>query len=44
VLGLEVGAPILMLDRLVHAIDGRPVEWRLRHADLADKYYAASLG
>ena len=44
VLGLEVGAPILMLDRLVHAIDGRPVEWRLRHADLADKYYAANLG
>jgi GntR family transcriptional regulator len=40
-LGLAVGTPILTLDRLVRAIDGAPVEWRLRQANLADKYYEA---
>jgi GntR family transcriptional regulator len=43
-LGLADGTPILMLDRLVRAIDGAPVEWRLRQANLADKYYEARLG
>ena len=43
-LGLAVGAPILMLDRLVRAIDGTPVEWRRRQVDLADKHYASKLG
>jgi GntR family transcriptional regulator len=42
-LGLSDGAPILMLDRLVHTIDGTPVEWCLRQANLADKYYDAKL-
>jgi GntR family transcriptional regulator len=43
-LGLAVGAPILMLDRVVRAIDGTPVEWRLRQANLAEKYYASNVG
>lgn len=42
-LGLSDGAPILMLDRLIRAIDGTPVEWCLRQANLADKYYDAKL-
>ena len=42
-LGLRVGAPVLMLDRVIYAIDGTPVEWRLRQANLADKYYDAKL-
>jgi GntR family transcriptional regulator len=40
-LGLAAGASILVLDRVVYAIDGTPVEWRLGHANLTDKYYAA---
>jgi GntR family transcriptional regulator len=43
-LGLDPGAPILGLDRLVYSIDGRPVEWSLRQANLANKYYVAELG
>jgi GntR family transcriptional regulator len=42
-LGLDVGAPVLALDRLVYAIDGAPVEWRLCQANLADKYYEANV-
>jgi len=43
-LGLAIGTPILMLDRLVRTIDGTPAEWRLRQANLADKHYASKLG
>ncbi|MBO0765647.1 MAG: GntR family transcriptional regulator [Hyphomicrobiaceae bacterium] len=42
-LRLPVGAPILMLDRLIHSVDGTPVEWCLRQAHLDDKYYDAKL-
>ncbi|HEY7548861.1 MAG TPA: GntR family transcriptional regulator [Hyphomicrobiaceae bacterium] len=38
-LSLATGAPVLMLDRLIYAIDGTPVEWALRQVDLADKHY-----
>jgi GntR family transcriptional regulator len=42
-LGLAVGAPIMTLDRVVYAIDGTPVEWRLRQANLSEKYYVTSI-
>lgn len=42
-LGLEAGAPILVLDRLVLALDGRPVEWRLGRGHFTDKYYQAEI-
>jgi GntR family transcriptional regulator len=42
-LKLEEGAPILVLDRLVHTLDGRPVEWRLGKGHFADKYYLAEI-
>jgi len=42
-LSLEAGAPILVLDRLVHALDGRAVEWRLGRGKFADKYYQAEI-
>jgi len=37
------GSPVLVLDRLVYALDGRPVEWRLGSGHFADKYYLAEL-
>lgn len=42
-LNLEEGAPILILDRLVYALDGRPVEWRVGQGDFAGKYYQAEI-
>jgi GntR family transcriptional regulator len=42
-LGLEAGTPLLVLDRLVFALDGRAVEWRLARGYFADKYYQAEI-
>jgi GntR family transcriptional regulator len=39
----ENGAPILVLDRLVHDLDGHAVEWRLGMGHFADKYYLAEI-
>jgi len=40
-LSLEPGAPILLLDRLVHSLnDGRPVEWRLGMGHFVDDFVA----
>jgi GntR family transcriptional regulator len=35
-LAIEVDAPLLELDRIVFAIDGRPVEWRSAMCHLSD--------
>jgi GntR family transcriptional regulator len=43
-LALDTGAPILMLDRLVYALSGRPVEWRVGYAHFADRYYLTEIG
>jgi GntR family transcriptional regulator len=43
-LGVAPGTPIMVLDRVVHALDGRPVEWRVGWCDLGDKYYRAEIG
>jgi GntR family transcriptional regulator len=42
-LNLKASAPILVLDRLVHDLGGRPVEWRLGMGHFADKYYLAEI-
>ena len=42
-LNLKVGAPILVLDRLVHDLDGHAVEWRLGMGHFAEKYYLAEI-
>lgn len=42
-LSLKAGAPILVLDRLVHDLDGQAVEWRLGMGHFADKYYLAEI-
>jgi GntR family transcriptional regulator len=42
-LGLKAGAPVLMLDRLVHDLDGQAVEWRLGIGHFSDKYYLAEI-
>jgi GntR family transcriptional regulator len=38
-LGVAKGTPVLRLDRLVCAIDGRPVEWRIASCHLQDESY-----
>jgi GntR family transcriptional regulator len=40
-LQLPAESPILILDRLVLTLDGRPAEWRLGHCRISDKYYLA---
>lgn len=42
-LHLKPGAPILVLDRLVHDLGGRAVEWRVGMGHFADKYYLAEI-
>lgn len=42
-LGVATGSPVIVLDRVVLALDGRPVEWRLAWCNLADKYYMAEM-
>ena len=33
------GTPLLKLDSVVFAIDGRPIEWRVAQCNLHDNYY-----
>ena len=40
-LEIEPSTPILVLDRVVRAIDGRPVEWRIGLCDLGELRYLA---
>jgi GntR family transcriptional regulator len=42
-LGVNAGSPVMVLDRVVLALDGRPIEWRLGWCHLADKYYMAEM-
>ena len=43
-LGVSPGTPVLRLDRIVYAIDERPVEWRLSRCHLGDNVYMARTG
>jgi GntR family transcriptional regulator len=42
-LGRPAGASILGLDRVVFALDGRPIEWRVGYCHLADEQYVAEM-
>ena len=37
------GTPLLTLDSVVYAIDGRPIEWRIAHCHLSDNHYLAEM-
>jgi GntR family transcriptional regulator len=42
-LGLKPGSPLLEIDRLAHALDGRAVEWRVSRCDTRDHHYVSEL-
>lgn len=42
-LGIPARAPVIVLDRVVLALDGRPIEWRVAWCNLTDKYYMAEM-
>ena len=42
-LKIKPGVPILLLDRLVHDLSGRAVEWRVGIGHFSDKYYLAEI-
>lgn len=42
-LNLRAGVPILVLDRLLHTLDGRAVEWRVAMGHFADMHYLAQI-
>jgi GntR family transcriptional regulator len=42
-LGVASGSPLMVLDRVVLALDGRPIEWRMGWCHLADRYYMAEM-
>ena len=37
-------SPVMVLDRVVHDLDGRPVEWRTGYCHFTDQYYLADIG
>lgn len=42
-LGIAPGTSLMLLDRVVETLDGRPVEWRLARCHLASDYYLAEM-
>ncbi len=42
-LNVAEGEPLLTLDCVVHAIDGRPIEWRLASCNLRENHYFAAM-
>lgn len=42
-LGLSRGAPLLEIDRIAYALDGRPVEWRLSRCSTARHHYLSEI-
>jgi GntR family transcriptional regulator len=42
-IGLQAGAPALLIDRLAHGLDDRPVEWRVSLCDSTAMHYASEL-
>jgi GntR family transcriptional regulator len=42
-LGLASRSPIMVLDRVVFALDNAPVEWRVGYCHLVDEYYMAEM-
>jgi GntR family transcriptional regulator len=43
VLKVPDGTPLLTLDCVVYAMDGRPIEWRVARCHLRDNYYFAEM-
>jgi GntR family transcriptional regulator len=43
-LGVGEGALVVVLDRVILALDGRPIEWRRGWCNLAGKHYQAQVG
>jgi GntR family transcriptional regulator len=41
-LAIEPGTCIILLDRLVHDLEGVPLEWRIAHCHLVDEMYFAT--
>ena len=42
-LGIAAGSPLMVLDRVVKTLDGRPIEWRMAYCHLVEKYYMAEM-
>ncbi|CAN0351056.1 unnamed protein product [Phaeothamnion confervicola] len=42
-LGLRSGAPVLEIDRIAYALDGRPCEWRVSRCDTASHHYVSEV-
>ena len=43
ILGVKLGAPLLLIDRVAMALDGRPVEWRVSLCETTAVHYSAEL-
>jgi GntR family transcriptional regulator len=43
VLDVEIGTPLLQIDRIAFSIDERPVEWRRSHCNTAYNHYQNTL-
>jgi GntR family transcriptional regulator len=43
-LNVEIGAPMLEIDRIAKMLDGQPVEWRVSHCDTSNYRYVTERG
>lgn len=43
-LGVAEGSSLLRLDRVVYAIDGGPIEWRVAHCNMQGNVYVVEIG
>jgi GntR family transcriptional regulator len=43
-LAVPTDTPLLHLDRLIHLMDGPPIQWRIAHCHLKDQHYLVEMG
>ena len=43
-LKIDIGHPLLEIDRIAKMVDGRPIEWRISHCDNTNYRYVSERG
>ena len=43
-LSVAADTPLMHLDRVIHLIDGPPIQWRVAHCSLKDQHYLVEMG
>jgi GntR family transcriptional regulator len=43
-MSVAMDTPLLHLDRLIHLMDGPPIQWRIAYCHLKDQHYLVEMG